>query len=150
MTKDMIESVAIGIFDSQNSKLGLKWDEQNDLAKARFLIAARAAIAAHTAALSAAQPKDVIETMADTIWCWMLERQQHRERDDFCDMAKRTLAALSADGYVIVPREPTPEMLDAGYCDAPEEIGALIKHWESLSPEDIWPAMIDAASKGGE
>jgi hypothetical protein len=54
-------------------------------------------------------------------------------------------AALAEEGMVIVPREPTPEMLDAGYCEAPKGIDALIAHWETLSPEDIWPAMVDAA-----
>lgn len=48
---------------------------------------------------------DIVEVMADTIWRWMLERPNHRERDDFCDMAKCVLTALKEKGYVVVKKE---------------------------------------------
>lgn len=44
-------------------------------------------------------------------------------------------------------RVPDEAMLTAGYCDAPEGTEELLAHWESLSPEDIWPAMIDSILK---
>lgn len=44
------------------------------------------------------------------------------------------LSALTAAGYVVVPREPTEAMCDAGWIDK-----------EDVSPAEIWGAMIAAA-----
>ncbi len=51
-------------------------------------------------------------------------------------MARRAIAAIEAAGYVIVPREPTESMIDAGaiYADCNGAHGA-------------WQAMIDCALK---
>jgi hypothetical protein len=48
-------------------------------------------------------------------------------------VAERALRALSAAGYVCVPREPTPRMIDAGWADAHEEDAA-----------GTWRAMVEA------
>ncbi len=54
----------------------------------------------------------------------------------FDDIARHVLAAVEAAGYVIVPREPTEAMIEAGaiYADHNGAHGA-------------WQAMIDAALK---
>ena len=62
-------------------------------------------------------PSEYRETPADVL------TRQHRNKllrrarsgQSFGDMAAGDIAALSAAGYVIVPREPTERMLAAGY-----------------------------------
>jgi len=60
------------------------------------------------------------------------------------------LTALEKSGYRVVPVEPTEAMLTAGYVGGPDDdapIHELEAHWATLSPEDIWPAMLAAAPK---
>lgn len=52
-------------------------------------------------------------------------------------------AALAASGFVIVPREPTPAMIDRGVTEA-----ACSEPMLSIGPDiaaAIWRAMMDAA-----
>jgi hypothetical protein len=46
------------------------------------------------------------------------------------DQATRVLAALHAVGYVCVPREPTDEMLEAGW--APAHVEDAKETWEQM------------------
>lgn len=66
-------------------------------------------------------------------------------KEDYRKMARAAIEAL---------REPTAAMLAAGYCpdlnNAPqfaldESLDELNAWWARLSPEDIWPSMLDAA-----
>ena len=54
--------------------------------------------------------------------------------------AENIMRALTAAGYAIVPREPTPAMMDAGRC-------AVYDVWSSRGIKDCYKAML-AASEG--
>lgn len=54
------------------------------------------------------------------------------------DVARRIVASLTRDGFVLVPREATPEMEEAGWIDK-----------EDVCPCDIYTAMLAAAPKVG-
>lgn len=65
------------------------------------------------------------------------------------DRANRIIATLSAAGYAIVPREPTPEMVDAGgYVETWVEKNVEIMIGDKAAAE-AWRAMVAAAEEGG-
>ena len=79
---------------------------------------------------------------ADAAETWSHENVRHNRMID----ARAAIEAM---------RNPTMQMAEAGYCphlkgsplrpDRSESLAALKRWWTRLSPEDIWPAMIDAA-----
>lgn len=79
------------------------------------------------------------------------------ERDSRLREARAAIAgheaALSESGFVIVPREPTEEMVDAGYAwqctEWPEDwhLNPEGITSETYIAQNIWPAMLSAALK---
>jgi hypothetical protein len=59
--------------------------------------------------------------------------------------ADEILEALRSRGYVVVPREPTEEMLGA----ATEGMSGGAKRATKAYQRTVWRAMIDAANPGG-
>lgn len=55
-------------------------------------------------------------------------------QSDYDDMAEAILDAIDSAGFAIVPKEPTPKMLLAGFLADTAE-----------APEEVYRAMIDAA-----
>jgi hypothetical protein len=53
------------------------------------------------------------------------------------DQARRILEALDTAGYVCVPREPTPAMIEAAYWPSHDENAA-----------EVWQEMLKAATNG--
>lgn len=64
--------------------------------------------------------------------------------------AKIVLSILDKYGYVILPKEPTPEMIDAGTTDLAFAVGHAPKSSLIWNPKIIYCAMIAAAQKGQE
>jgi len=68
-----------------------------------------------------------------------------KERDEYADIRARLLGRLNnvlADGFVLVPREPTEAMIDAA---GGEYINLERADDPSYQPRDVWEAMIAAA-----
>ena len=75
--------------------------------------------------------------------------QEHAVHDDlhqfYLDAVTLLLSEIEKAGWVVVPREPTEEMLDAGTAvDVRDPDG-----WSTCAYEleEIWPAMIAASPK---
>lgn len=68
--------------------------------------------------------------------------------DLWADEARACLSAIEAEGMVIVPREPTEEMLAAGVesADTHDPNDECVRPREAAA---IWSAMLDAAPKQG-
>lgn len=65
------------------------------------------------------------------------------------EIADDVIAELAAYGFVIVPREPTGEMIEAG--QRANNLDGTPGHFEFLAADEIagaWRAMIDAALAG--
>jgi hypothetical protein len=111
-------------------------------------------------------PDAVIEAMAREMWensgrqmiadgldpsllqPWSEENEPHRE--NWRNNAKTALKAAEAAGYVLVPKEPTEAMQDAGNEEAEsfiysDEAGG--KAWNDDGALNFWNAMIDARPK---
>ena len=58
-----------------------------------------------------------------------------------CDIAG-VLRELNRAGYVIVPKEPTDEMLHAKHPDHKEGVDGWLDFWDA---KEVWEAMIGAA-----
>ena len=65
----------------------------------------------------------------------------------FC-RGERTEAKREAEGFVVVPVEPTPQMVDATWDHEIDKNGGI----ESQNKRNrrVWAAMLAAAQKGGE
>ena len=63
-------------------------------------------------------------------------------QQSWIDYVAAVFDAAGAAGYVIVPREPSEAMLDAGYIQLPGETFQRPKE-----PINAWRAMLDAAPK---
>ena len=72
------------------------------------------------------------DKLAATPYCDLAERSKEADRVE----VRKTIAALSAAGFVIVPREPTEKMLDIGWFALPES-----------EPDAIWSAMLSASQE---
>lgn len=93
-----------------------------------------------------------MECLAETPheeWCAV---QFHRKNTLVKCTCSRTLRAMLAfaqqapEGWVLVPREPTEAMLDAGAeCD-----GSFSRKQAYETTEAIWSAMLDASPSVGE
>jgi hypothetical protein len=68
--------------------------------------------------------------------------------DEYSHLTDGLLEALRTRGYVVVPREPTEEMLGAGENEIIQAIGRD-RPTDYLGARQAWPAMIDAANPGG-
>lgn len=69
---------------------------------------------------------------------WILDRDiQLRAGESVNKQADQIIAALSAAGFVVVPREPTEEMLRASTMLAPT--------WDDDASRRKWSAMLSAA-----
>lgn len=75
---------------------------------------------------------DLVERIASAI----LETPSN----DSLDQARAALEAITAAGYVVVPREPSEKMLFDGAC-----VGGFDGEWQEDNTSRIWEAMIDAA-----
>lgn len=58
--------------------------------------------------------------------------------DDDLERLACIVKRLDEDGYVIVPKEPTPEMIESAYYDALDE-----------DAKGVWVSMVEAAVRGG-
>jgi hypothetical protein len=93
------------------------------------------AIEAMARAIHDADPKTATEGRWDDVWVHESWRERAREA------ARDALAALAASGFVIVPREPTAEMIEAHIEECAGDAG-------EAGPDRIrscWRAMVDAS-----
>jgi len=95
----------------------------------------------------------LIEELATGLW---EDRNPHQtwiamEREDYLGHARAALERLNALGLCVVPKEPTPEMVEAGgdkicnemVCNQDCETGCSAKHWVTAH---AYRAMIAAAT----
>ncbi len=71
----------------------------------------------------------------DAGWKW---GEQSFLRDRYRRRARVVSSHIDALGYAVVPKEPTPGMVEAGY----------VAHGQQACPSEIFRAMIDAALEG--
>lgn len=91
----------------------------------------------------------LVEIVAKALWCkaqdvlpW--DKGPPQWRDKFLQQAYVALTALAEAGYVILPREPTRAMSDAGYAAAAEAYPCE----GPVDSADVYRAMRDAAMGG--
>lgn len=91
-------------------------------------------------------PDDIIEAMVNTADDWAPAGCVGLNKAEISIMLRAALAAAEAKGWKLVPREYTPDMVEAGRAaieNAPD-LGGIVFEW---TPEacDCWWAMYDAA-----
>lgn len=67
--------------------------------------------------------------------------------DNHKSLMRNTLDAIAAAGYRVVPVEPTPEMLDAGWVKADAEWIGGARNLPREEIAQLWLAMLAAAPK---
>jgi hypothetical protein len=71
------------------------------------------------------------------------------QQDDIIDQQLEAAITAALAGYVVVPREPTEEMLDAGGWAIAERNGDMSPETEALA-QVAYAAMIDASQHRGD
>lgn len=80
---------------------------------------------------------DLIEPIAKALEPKCIPFSKWMSFDIAKELARAALTAIEAAGYVVVPREPTEAMLNAGYAT---------NDYHEAPPEKMWQAMIAAAN----